>query len=793
MQEILPIENFKKYPSFVKEINRKDHKILFSCNDESLELSILSENVFRMRFAPDGCFERDFSYAIRPEFKAENIDFELVDENTRVTLKTKTIECLVEKDGLKVHFFTQNKEVILQDDTGFHWEANRHLNGNFIYCSKKIQEDESYFGLGDKPTELNLRGKRLQNWNSDKYGFDKDADPIYRDIPFYIGMHHGIAYGVFFDNTFRKYFDFGLEDKTVTSFWADGGEMNYYFIFGPELIKVVERYAWLTGTPELPPLWALGYHQSKWSYFPDNKVLEVAQEFRKRKIPCDAIHIDIDYMDGFRCFTWDKTRFPDPNKMIAKLKKMGIHTIPIIDPGIKIDSNYDTYLQGLEGNHFCKRSEGELMKGEVWPGMCCFPDFTHPNVREWWGTLFKDFVELGIQGIWNDMNEPTIFGLVTFHEDVRHDYDGDNASHRKAHNVYGMQMARATFEGMKKQMVEKRPFNLTRSGYAGVQRFSSVWTGDNVANWEHLWLANVQCQRFSISGVSFIGSDVGGFIGEPNGPLLARWIQLGIFHPLLRSHSSGDRGDKEPWVFGKEIEGIVRKYVELRYKLLPYIYTAFWQNHAFGTPIVRPLCFLDQSDLETHYRMDEFGFGENLLICPISQAHEEGRWLYLPKGGWYSYWDESYYEGGVEIWAEAPLDTLPIFVKAGSVLPHYPVQQFVGEKKIEHLHLHVYHLEGSQESTLFEDEGDGYGYLNGEFSLSIFTVKGTMTSLSISRKYEHLRFTPEYGIYEIYIHGLPFEPKYGEIDGEKVEIKAAKKNYVLQCNYEHLFNTIHII
>lgn len=793
MIDNLAIENAKKYPSSVERTSRKDQKVYFYSKQEVLELSVLSHNVFRIRFTPNGFFQRDFSYALKPNFVPDNVKFKLEDKEQEFLLSTQDIVCKIEKNTLRTHFFTKGGQSILEDNTGIHWESNRDLNGNFVYCSKKIQAGEYFFGLGDKPTELNLRGKRFKNWNSDKYGFEKEADPIYRDIPFYIGMHNGMAYGIFFDNTFRKFFDFGCEDDTVTSFWADGGEMNYYFLFGPKLVEVVQRFAWLTGTSELPPMWALGYHQSKWSYFPDSKVMDIAHEFRARKIPCDAIHIDIDYMDGFRCFTWDKSRFPNPANTIGKLKKMGFKAIPIIDPGIKIDENYHVFQQGLEGNYFCRHSEGDLLKAEVWPGICCFPDFTNPKVRTWWGELTKELSDKGILGIWNDMNEPTVFGFKgTFPDDVRHDYDGDNAGHRKAHNVYGMQMARASFEGMKKNLRNKRPFNLTRSGYAGVQRYSSVWTGDNVATWEHLWLANLQCQRFSISGVSFVGTDVGGFIGDPNGVLLARWIQLGIFHPLLRSHSSGDRGDKEPWVFGPEIENIVRKYVEIRYELLPYIYTAFWQHSFFGTPIIRPLCFLDQTDPETYYRMDEFGFGDSLVLCPITQPQQEGRWMYLPKGGWYNYWDETFFEGGVEVWVDAPLDTLPLFVKAGTVLPKYPVQQYVGEKRITTISLHVFHLQGAKESEFYEDAGEGYGYLKGDYAHSKFVVKGTLKSLTVTRQYTHSGFSPSYHRFEIYFHGLPFIPKQVEIDGKRVELKSAEQKYVYQCSIEAAFTNIKI-
>jgi alpha-glucosidase len=790
MEEAIKVENLKKHPGSILKTSKKGNKLFFYGAEETLEISVLSDHVMRVRFAADGFFERDFSYAIRPDFKAKKTDFQFKESAESFNIKTGNIQCVIGKTKPKIDFLTASGSPILEDDTGFHWESNTLLNGNYIYCSKKIQEEEYYFGLGDKPTELNLRGKRLQNWASDKYGFEKDTDPIYRDIPFYLGMHHGMAYGVFFDNSYRKFFDFGFEDKTVASFWADGGQMCYYVIFGPELVKVVERYAWLTGTHELPPLWTLGYHQSKWSYFPESKVMEVANEFRSRKIPCDSIHLDIDYMDGFRCFTWNNERFPDPKAMVEKLKTMGIKPIPIIDPGIKVDEDYQVYQQGFENNHFCRRSEGGMMSGDVWPGKCLFPDFTKPETRKWWGTLFKDLTDIGIQGVWNDMNEPTVFGQVTFPDDVRHDHDGDNASHRKVHNVYGMQMARATQEGLKKLSPQKRPFCLTRAGFSGVQRYSAIWTGDNIGNWEHLWLANIQCQRLSMSGVSFVGSDIGGFIGEPDGNLLARWIQLGVFHPFFRGHSSGDRGDKEPWVFGEAVEKIVRKYIELRYKLLPYIYTTFWQHSHFGTPIVRPLSFLDQNDPETHYRMDEFGFGDSLLICPVSQPHEEGRWMYLPKGGWFNYWEESYYEGGIQIWVDSPLDTLPLFVKAGAVLPQYPVQQYVGEKKIEAVNLHIYHVDGKVESVLYEDAGDGYAHQNGEKNVIKFAVEGNAKSLRIQKTVEHSGYKSSHKKYEVYLHGLPFNPFKSEADGQKVELKYTKRSYVFHFTLQKDFKEI---
>ena len=302
--------------------------------------------------------------------------------------------------------------------------------------------------------------------------------------------------------------------------------------------------------------------------------------------------------------------------------------------------NLAVIKEALEKDYFCKRADGPYMKGKVWPGECNFPDYTNPAVREWWAGLFKELIsEIGVKGVWNDMNEPAVMEVPgkTFPPDVRHDYDGNPCSHRKAHNIYGTQMARATYEGVKRFAYPKRPFIITRSAYSGAQRYTSSWTGDNVASWEHLWIANIQMQRMSMSGMGFTGSDIGGFAEQPSGELYARWIQLGVFHPFCRTHSSGDHGEQEPWSFGTEVIDITRKFVELRYQLLPYLYTMFWNYVNDGTPMLKPLVYFDQEDMHTHYRTDEFIFGNQILVCPILEPNAQGRRMYLPKGNWYNY------------------------------------------------------------------------------------------------------------------------------------------------------------
>ena len=783
------------YPNHIVEFAQDTDKIYFTTdNGVVLQITILRGSIIRFRYATNYNFEPDFSYAIDPEATMGYSKLEVVENDTEYIISTARLNILVDKKTLRTQISDLNGTIINEDELGFHWEENYEYGGNTVKLSKITQSGESFYGMGDKAMHSNLKGKRVENWVTDQFAYAKEQDPLYKAIPFYIGLNKGIAYGIYFDNSFRTGFDFSQERRNITSFWAEGGEMNYYFIFGPDMPKVVSSYSSLTGTPELPHMWALGFHQSKWSYYPESNVKEIASEFRKLQIPCDAIYLDIDYMDGFRCFTWDKNHFPDPKRMIQELEEDGFKTVVMIDPGIKVDRDYWIYNEALENGYFCKRGDGPLMHGKVWPGECNFPDFTNPAVREWWAELYKEFMsDLGVHAVWNDMNEPAVMEVPskTAPLDTRHDYDGNPCTHRKAHNVYGMQMVRATYEGVKKYVYPKRPFVITRAAFSGTQRYSSTWTGDNVATWEHLWIANVQVQRMCLSGYSFVGSDIGGFAEQPDGELFARWVQLGIFHPFCRVHSSGDHGDQEPWSFGSEITDIVRKFVELRYQLLPYLYTMFYKYTKENVPMVQSLVFFDQEDNQTHFRTDEFIFGDKILVCPIQEPNAQGRRMYVPRGEWYDFWTNEFVEGGKEKWVAAALDMIPIFVKAGSIIPKYPIQQYVGEKKIEELVLDVYYKEGTETSEVYEDANNGYDYKKGRYSLSNYKLTGKDNSLII-QLFKDGTFDTEYEKMKLTFHGLPFEISSVKIDNEEIPLKSISINDNNDLLIDKNFTLLHL-
>jgi alpha-glucosidase len=507
-------------------------------------------------------------------------------------------------------------------------------------------------------------------------------------------------------------------------------------------------YTDLTGRGPLPPLWALGNQQSRWSYYPESRVREVARGFRESRTPADVIYLDIDYMDGFRVFTWNKERFPDPSKMISDLRAEGFRVVLIIDPGVKVDPNYYAYQQGQAGGHFVKNADGSELHATVWPGVCAFPDFTDPKAREWFGSLYKKNLDEGIAGFWNDMNEPGVFlseetpkpdiyhhPMKTFPLDARHAADGAAGTHARYHNVYGMQMARTTFEGLRKLRPDARPFVLTRAGYAGVQRYSAVWTGDNVATWDHLRLSLTMLLNMGVSGVALIGSDVGGFSGNPSPELYTRWLQAAALTPFLRSHSEAGSNPHEPYSFPKAYADINRASIELRYRLLPYIYTLFGEHTRTGAPVMRPLWFEYPDDARTYLIEDEYLVGRDLLVAPVVTEGVIKRHVYFPAGDrWVDWWTGRTYEGGKDADVDAPLDRLPLFARAGAVIPMQPVVQHTGEMSSAPLLLTV--VRGSDgASSLYEDAGDGFDYARGASRTLTATQRGGTLALARSGSY----------------------------------------------------------
>ena len=750
-QDITKLEKIGSVANFTKS----EKSVVFNCQDNSqVQVTVLSADLVRVRASFGKPIPaKDHSWAIaKTEWATPR--WSLSETSEAVLITTDELEVLVRRSPLLIEFRNAKTHAVINSDQqpmaydakGLLKEILFDSRGTFIAAAKKLGFDEHFYGLGEKAARLDKRRSSFVNWNSDTPGYVEGRDPIYQTVPFYTGLQNGNAYGIFFDNSYRSYFDFGKSSQQRVWFGAEGGELNYYFFFGPSLKKILNRYADLTGHMPMPPLWALGNQQSRWSYYPDTMVEEVVREYRKHDLPLDVVHLDIDYMQGYRVFTWDRNRFPDPKALSEKLARQGVKLITIVDPGVKHqqvakstaqitsitpelepqDPRYYVFDQGLLNNYFQKRENGALFIPKVWPEESVFVDYTLPAAREWWGGLHRAYTDNGVAGIWNDMNEPSDFVDQTGKNqvDVVSYDEGEKSTHAKNRNVFGLLMARATYEGLERLRPNQRPYVITRAAYAGIQRYSTMWTGDTNSTWEALALNIPMSTTLGLSGEPFVGSDVGGFMGRGNGELLTRAYQVSFLAPFCRNHKVIDGYDQEPWRFGKYYEDIIRRYLKLRYQLLPFLYTTLEEAHQTGTPLFRPLVLNYQDDPNTYNLDDEFMIGNDLLVAPVVKPDVTRRLVYLPKGTWYDFWTNKKYEGGTMFTADAPLETVPMFVRAGAIIPMGPEMNYTGEKPRDPITFNIYPDEaGSASMTLYEDDGVSPAYKQAGFRRTTFSVK----------------------------------------------------------------------
>lgn len=679
----------------------------------------------------------------------------------------------------KVDFYTKDGQVICRDYRGQRAPFVRrgktalikeeghavveNISGNRVEVIKEIIGDEYFYGLGENTGPLNKRGYQYQMWNTDDPSPHVESfEKLYKSIPFLLTLRKNMAYGLFFDNSYHSYFNLGKENERYLYYGAKDGNLNYYFIYGPTVKQVLAGYTYLTGTTPLPQLWALGYQQSRHSYDSWQRVMEVAATFRAKQIPCDVLHLDIEYMDDYKVFTWHQERFANFAAGVAKLKAMGFKVVTIIDPGVKKEKGYAVYDEGLINGYYLKDKDGIPYVNRVWPGDAVYPDFSADRVRRWWGEKHRILTEQGVDGIWNDMNEPASFdGPIP--DDVTFENDGYPSTHAELHNVYGHLMSKATYNGLK-ALTGKRPFVITRACFAGSQKYATVWTGDNCSHWEHLRMAVPMLLNLGLSGITFCGTDVGGFSFDCNGELLARWMQLGAFTPLFRNHSNMFTRDQEPWAFGERVEEICRKYISLRYMFLPYLYDLLWQGERNGLPVMRPLFLYDQDDEETYELNDQFMVGESLLVAPVLQQGQRCRTVYLPAGEWFDYWTREKYSGKQYILKQTPLEVCPIYIKAGSIIPNYQGQNYVGEKDQSELILDVYPGEGCY--THYQDDGESFKYRAGEYNLYRFTQRLAGDKLLLELEKTAAGYERSYENFILKINGM--EAAAVKADGQEI-------------------------
>lgn len=734
----------------------------------SLHVTVLDDSVFRFHFLVGAVAQADrkWLYSLASFTGPQALKVE--DDGDILVLETQTHIAEIDSESCSVTVLDREETPLWQSATPLKLTAEGRL-----FLGLKLREGERIFGLGEKTGALDRRGRRYEMWNRDAVAYGVNDDPLYQSHPFYLSLADGRAIGSFLANTRRSYFDVGKAENDVLGISVDGGDMDLFFFGGPTPGRVLEQYTRLTGRAPLPPKWTLGYHQCRWSYPSAKRVREIAKGFRDRKMPADGLWLDIDYMRGFRDFTWNYDRFPDPKGLMSELEAQGFKTTAIIDPGIKHDpgGQYSAYDEGVIGKHFIKYPDGSDVIREVWPGKSVFPDFSARSTREWWGALIGRFLEYGLRGIWVDMNEIATFDKE-FPMEAVFDGEGVPTDYREIKNIYGSLMARATYEGMLAKFPNRRPFVLTRAAFSGISRFAAVWLGDTKSAWDRLRLMPTMFQGMSLSGVSFIGSDVGGFIpGAVSPEMYARWFELGAFSPFFRSHVASGMPDQEPWSFGAEVEADAKRLLELRYRMLPYWYTVFDEFGRSGMPIIRPLWFDHPSDLESFRHEDEFFVGAALLVAPVLSTKALERRVYLPQGLFYDFFTGVAHSGPVTLRVPAPQGSVPLFVKAGSVIPQGATIQFVGDpSESTDLFLDVFPSAAGTavSSEIYEDDGETLNYKKGDFSRLPVVVATTGKQVSVEVGKRRGKFQPRHRQLVIRIHGVETSPSTVTVDGASV-------------------------
>ncbi|HEX2786153.1 MAG TPA: TIM-barrel domain-containing protein [Ilumatobacteraceae bacterium] len=701
------------------------HGLLARLHGEQLRIELVDVDMVRVKISRGGAFDESPTFAVCVDPLVDRVDFAVDQAAEVVRLRTSAmvVSLWLEPFRLDVHRTDGTPVVEAAADLAGNYWTYATLNDAFT-VRRRCQPEDAIYGLGEKSGHQNRRGRDFTLWNTDIFDPERtkeftagrpsedlrsertsiEFDPYYISIPFFYHQSYpdGSMIGSFVDNGYRGEYDFTARDEYRIHF--AGGQYTEYIFAGPQMPDILTRYTHLTGRIAIPPMWSLGYHQCRWAKYTQIAIEQLAQRHRDREIPCDTLWLDIEYMDGYRVFTWNTEAFPDVPGMLARLGQQGFGVITIIDPGVKYDPGYWVFDQALERNVLCKTDGGDVYIGQVWPGNTAFPDFVTEEARSWWGELNAAHVQSGLVGIWNDMNEPAT-GVIP--PDAMR-FGGGQYPHERFHNQYALLMAMGTTAGLLHAMPDKRTFVLSRAGFSGIQRYAANWMGDNLANWDHLWLSVPMATGLGISGQAFVGADIGGFEGDTNAELFLRWMQYATLTPFCRNHSAIGWVDQYAWSWGEVVEDLVRDAIRLRYRLLPYIYTSFVTSSETGAPVQRPLIFDHQHDHVVRDLDDEYLLGPDLLVAPALRSGLTARQVYLPDGTWYAWHTDEVVIGPRYVRADLTMDRIPLYARGGAVIPMWttaPPSTAGYQPTAIELHVFVPAADGTYRSALQEDDG----------------------------------------------------------------------------------------
>lgn len=675
------------------------------------------QDVLRVDFLPSPASATDSTFVVIRD-TAENVSTNINESDSLLEISSSTIRITCKKFPLRITYSNTSGKILLTEPVSGGLATN-NSERSVVFS---INMNERFYGTGERGIGLDLRGKSFDSYNTQIGGYTTPLPTMNINVPFLLSTN---GYGLFFDNTYKGRFDLGNSDPTKFSYTASSGELTYYLIAAPTIPEQLELYTWLTGRQPLPPKWAFGFIQSKFGYQNEIEARGIVQTMRQKQIPCDALVLDLYWYQNMGDLSWNLSAFPNPSQMVDDFLSNGIKTILITQTYFTQYSNNWSLSSSLK--FFVKNSSGETYIIPNWWSCGCnasLLDITNPYARNWFWGLHPQFLGNNVAGLWTDLGEPELHNSDMFH------YLGTAG---KIHNVYNLLWSKMIFDGLSIFRPNQRLFNLTRSGFAGIQRYGVItWSGDVGKSFGGLAIQIPMLLNMGMSGLAYHNSDIGGFCcGTTTPELYVRWMQYGTFCPVTRAHGVGQ--PTEPWGFGAEAENISKKFIELRYQLLPYIYTMAYENYKTGLPLARPLLFDNPNDVNLQNESASYLWGNKFLVSPVVQAGQINKNVYLPSGKWVDFWTDQMFTGGQSVNVSAPLEKMPLFVKSGSIIPMQPIMNYADERPLDTLFLNIYPLkETISEFTLYEDDGKTLDYQSGSFAQTTFTQNVADSTININ-------------------------------------------------------------
>ncbi len=722
--------------------------ITVKCAPSELRFVLYKDNVVRVEYIPSG--SRSFPPSeVVVRKPSQSVWYRIIPKDSTFSIETRSmrIDCL--KYPVRVAFYSAEGRLLLKEPRS----GGISFSGSAKTARFAISPGENFYGSGERARSFNLRGLAFDSFNEQHGGYPSGGIPptMNVNIPFVISSHH---YGIYFDDTYRGRFDIGKTDPDIFEYDADGGSFSYFFIHDSTYTGILSDYTWLTGRAPLLPIWAYGYIQSKFGYKDSAQADQMITRMRRDEIPCDAIVLDLYWFKNMGDLSWNTISWPDPRQLTSSFLSRGFRTVVITEPYITHRSSNFAYAN--EHGYLVHDSSGKSFIMDHWWSCGCkagLLDITNPAAQKWWWSRYDRIFETGVSGIWTDLGEPERdYPSMVFHAGVD----------LKIHNVYDFLWAKTLFDGYGRSFPNRRFFNLTRSGYAGIQRFGTVtWSGDVAKTFRGLAVQLPILLNMEMSGIVYHNSDIGGFTGKsPTTPeLYTRWMEFGAFSPVMRAHGYDGLGGTEPWAFGDSTEKVVRDIIRLRYSLLPYNYTMAHEAYATGVPLVRPLVLEYPDDGNVANESTAYLWGDNFLVAPVTKAGETTKTFYMPHGKWIDYWNDSLFSGGRTVSVAAPLNEIPLFVKAGSIIPMANSVEYTGQYTSDTIKLRVYPDYNAQSVfNLYGDDGKTLDYQQGDFAITSFSLKSegdpnvADLQLKIGASAGHYHGEPQHRVYICEIH-----------------------------------------